>query len=76
MHILKFVRTCLASSKIVRDGYANEVKWSFIESLNKLQEKEGLHVANKLKTSQIIWFKQKMKINLAVQVVSYIWCKL
>lgn len=38
--------------------------------LIKLQEKEGLHLANKIRRTYIIFFKQKMKVKLATQLLS------
>ena len=46
------------------------ISWGFIKSLNTLQEKESLHLGNRLKKSHIQWRKQKMKINLAAQTLS------
>ena len=41
-----------------------------IGELHKIQEKEGLHLGNKLKTTHIQWKRQKMKVNIAVQTLS------
>ena len=38
--------------------------------LQKIQESEGLHLANKLKLKHIRWKQQKMKVNLAAQALS------
>ena len=38
--------------------------------LQKIQESEGLHLANKLKLKHIRWQQQKMKVNLAAQALS------
>jgi hypothetical protein len=45
-------------------------KWQFVEELHKLQESEGLHLANKLRSAHIKWKPQKMKVNLAAQALS------
>ena len=44
--------------------------WKYVVELNKLQENEGLHLANKLRTSHIQFFKQKMKVKLATHTMS------
>ena len=51
-----------------RDGNTND--WKFIEELHKLQETEGLRLANKLRSAHIDWKPQKMKVNLAAQTLS------
>ena len=38
--------------------------------LQELQESEGLHLANKLRSNHINWKPQKMKVNLAAQALS------
>lgn len=51
----------------VKDGV---VSWQFIENLFKLQDSEGLHLANKLTKGHINWQDQKMKVKLAAQTLS------
>ena len=48
----------------------SKIYWKYIVELQKLQEKEGLHLGNKLKAAHIQWRQQKMKVNLAAQVFS------
>ena len=51
-HMLKLVRNSLGDIK--DNNYdTGTVKWCYIESLHKLQEKEGLHLGNKLRASHI-----------------------
>lgn len=69
-HMLKLLRNTLASYGILLDGDKNKVTWIYIEALHKLQEREGLRLANKLKSSHLMWIKQKMKVNLAAQTLS------
>ena len=67
--MLKLVRNTLASQTLI-DGDGKHIKWQYIEELHKLQEGEGLRAANKLRTPHIEWQRQKMKVNLAAQVIS------
>jgi hypothetical protein len=46
------------------------VKWEYIVNLHKLQDTEGLHLANRLRASHILWFKKKMNVRLAAQTLS------
>ena len=46
------------------------VRWRDIVRLQELQEKEGLHAANKLTTRHVNFQKQKMNVRLAAQTLS------
>ena len=69
-HMLKLARTTLATCGIIVDGAGNQIRWQYIKDLHELQEKEGLRLANKLKSAHIHWKSQKMKVNLAAQTLS------
>ncbi|KYN03296.1 THAP domain-containing protein 9 [Cyphomyrmex costatus] len=68
-HMLKLVRNCLGDFRtiIAEDG---EVSWKYFEQLHTIQEKEGLHLANKLRCKHLNYRKQKMKVRLAAQLFS------
>lgn len=44
--------------------------WNYIIQLNKLQEDEGLHFANKLSKKLIMFRNNLMKVKLATQTLS------
>lgn len=69
-HMLKLVRNTLGDFKIIYDDKNNKVQWKYLEKLNELQEKEGLHLANKLTNLHIHYKKQIMKVRLATQLFS------
>ena len=46
------------------------INWSLISQLSELQEKEGLHAANKVTRKHIQFKSQIMKVSLAAQVLS------
>lgn len=69
-HMIKLIRNAFGEKKILIDAEGNKINWSFIEELNKLQESEGLHLGNKLRKAHLFFFKQKMKVKLAVQLLS------
>ena len=68
-HMLKLIRGYF-SKDIIFDKDGGKIMWSYVDTLHKLQEKEGLHLANKLKLAHIHWHSQKMKVKLAAQVLS------
>ncbi|XP_071042246.1 DNA transposase THAP9 isoform X3 [Parasteatoda tepidariorum] len=68
-HMLKLVRNTFGD----KGSIASEnslIEFRFIKELNKLQENEGLHLANKLRAAHVNYFKQKMKVKLASQLFS------
>jgi hypothetical protein len=56
--------------KVMKDSDGNTIDWRFIEEMHKLQETEGLRLANKLRSAHVDWKPKKMKVNLAAQTVS------
>lgn len=69
-HMLKLVRNVLGSRKVLLDKDDNCIEWKYFEDLHKLQQEEGLHIANKLRIKHIEYFKNKMKVKLASQLLS------
>ena len=69
-HMLKLIRNCWASFGIIKDEKGGKINWQYIKQLHKLQETEGLRLANKLKAAHVNWHKAKMKVNLAAQTLS------
>ena len=47
---------------ILKDKDGKEIKWQYLIELEKLQEAEGLRLANKLRSAHIKWKPQKMKV--------------
>jgi hypothetical protein len=70
-HMLKLIRNTLGEKHILIDKDGEKICWDYIVALEKLQNKEGLRLGNKLKLAHIKWWQQKMKVNLASQVFSY-----
>lgn len=69
-HMIKLVRNSLATYLIIMNGKGQVIKWQYIEELHKLQEKEGFHAGNKLRKAHLDWKNSKMKVSLAMQVLS------
>jgi len=69
-HMLKLVRNTLADKKSLVDENNQFVNFEYLERLHKLQESEGLHLGNKLRASHMAWFKKKMNVKLAAQLLS------
>ena len=59
-HMLKLVRNSFATCTVVKDSIGDLVRWQFINELHKLQTREGLHLANKLRKTPMQWQARKM----------------
>ena len=69
-HMIKLSRNCFAKHDI-KDSSGNVISWQYISDLFKLQEDEGLKLANKLSRAHVVeWQKRTMKVKLATQVLS------
>ena len=69
-HMLKLVRNVFGSKKVLLDSAKNKIEWKHFVNLHQLQEKEGLHLGNKLRTKHIDFYKNKIKVKLASQLLS------
>lgn len=68
-HMLKLVRNALGKEDII-DKNGNVISWRYIIELVKLQDAETLHAANKVRKRHAYFANEKMKVNLAAQVLS------
>ena len=68
-HMIKLARNAFSDmGKFVSEQ--GEIDWNYIKMLFDLQEKEGLHLANRISLDHVHWHNHKMKVKLAVQVLS------
>ncbi|CAK1594424.1 unnamed protein product [Parnassius mnemosyne] len=73
-HMVKLIRNAFQVYQVFVDENGKKIKWSYLEELNKLQEKEKFHLANKLRYRHIHYHNQKMKVKLATQLFSLSVC--
>jgi len=69
-HMMKLARNCLNEYQIFTIPGVGKVKWEHIRLLHSVQTREGLTLANKLTKAHVDFKTQKMKVRLAVQVIS------
>lgn len=69
-HMIKLVRNHFEDKKQFLDSEEKIVDWGFLVKLNDLQEKEGLHLANKLSRRHLEFKNSIMKVKLASQLLS------
>ncbi|KAF0711424.1 THAP-type domain-containing protein, partial [Aphis craccivora] len=65
-HMVNLLRNCLGDWKILYTVNGETIKWSYFKNLNE----SGLHAATKLRNCHIHYFKEKMKVRLALQTFS------
>ena len=68
-HMVKLVRNMLEALNIIHSP-AGPIAWQLIKDLNKLQEEAGVRLGNKISANHVFFKNQKMKVSLAVQVLS------
>lgn len=68
-HMIKLVRNTLSMSNLT-DNDKETVSWTYIKQLVSLQEKEELHIATEVRNRHVNFKNEKMKVNLAAQVLS------
>ncbi|KAH9632416.1 hypothetical protein HF086_010809 [Spodoptera exigua] len=69
-HMLKLLRNAFEAYGIIIDNLGRQINWCLLKELNEVQEKEKLHLANKLRRGHIFFKNQKMKVRLASQLFS------
>lgn len=69
-HMLKLARNILGEKGSLVDDEDRLVEWRYFKDLHKLQYKENFHLANKVRSQHINFFRQKMKVRLASQIFS------
>jgi hypothetical protein len=69
-HMVKLARNAFAKGEI-QDSHGNSIAFSFVSRLFEVQQQEGLRLANRLSLAHVLeWKKRKMRVKLAVQVLS------
>lgn len=69
-HMLKLHRNCTASKEILYDKDFNEIKWSYIVALDRIQRTNKINLGNKLTKTHIQWEDKKMNVRIAAQTFS------
>ena len=69
-HMVKLVRNMMSTYKRFMLPGVGIVDWVYIERLMELQQEEKLSAGNKVSDRHVHYQNEKMKVNLAVQVLS------
>ena len=68
--MLKLVRNVFGEKRRILDQDGGHISFKYIEMLHSFQESSGVHLANKLRSAHIQFFKKKMNVKLASQMLS------
>ncbi|KYN20001.1 THAP domain-containing protein 9, partial [Trachymyrmex cornetzi] len=69
-HMIKLIRNTYDTKRNIHDSSENKIEWRYIVNLIELQEREGLHTAVKINRRHLNWQREKMNVQLAVQIFS------
>lgn len=69
-HMIKLVRNTFGEKRELIDCNNEIINFKYIELLLMLQNNEQCYLANKLKKEHVFFFKKKMKVKLATQLLS------
>jgi hypothetical protein len=64
------LRNTLGDWGTLFDPNNQPIKWIYFKELVNLQNQSLLHAATKIRTRHIQYFKEKMKVKLAIQIFS------
>ncbi|CAH1974406.1 unnamed protein product [Acanthoscelides obtectus] len=65
-HMIKLVRNTLGDYGVLKDGGGKDIRWEYFKRLVNLQEDTGLQCATKLRRRYLNYYKEKMRVKLAV----------
>lgn len=68
-HMLKLIRNCIGSEKVIHNGEGNPIYWKYFEYLEKYRMERGF-VTHKLTKKHIQWERNKMCVSLAAELLS------
>jgi hypothetical protein len=60
----------LQAYQLILDDNNNKIQWKYFQNLNELQNKHGVHLANKITDKHINFSQYKMKVSVACQTLS------
>ncbi len=69
-HMYKLLRNTFHKQGGFIDKSGRKISWQYLVELEKLQAREGLRCGNRMTSSHINFFKSKMSVKLAVQLLS------
>ena len=69
-HMIKLARNAFSDMKSFCKPNGDKISWEYIVALYHTQQKDILHLGNKIKSKHIKWQNHKMKVSVATQIFS------
>ncbi len=69
-HMFKLLRNTFQKQQGFIDKAGRAIHWRYLVELERLQAREGLRCGTRITSSHINFFKSKMSVKLAVQLLS------
>ena len=70
-HMLKLARNAFGDIKVFCLPSGNKISWEYVLALHRIQQKDVLHLGNKLTAKHVKWQNLKMKVSVAAQTLSH-----
>ena len=70
-HMIKLTRNVFSDKKNFFKPNGEKISWQHIFALCRTQQKDILHLGNKLKSKHVKWQNHKMKVSVAIQIFSH-----
>ena len=70
-HMIKLARNTFSDLKIFCTTFNEKISWQHILLLYQTQQKDILHLGNKLESQHVKWQNHKMKVKFATQLFSH-----
>ena len=70
-HMVKLARNAFSDMKVLYTSTGERISWEYVLALYRAQQKDILHLGNKLKSKYVKWQNYKMKVSVAAQTFSH-----
>ena len=70
-HMLRLARNAFTDMQVFVTPGGEKISWEYIRELHKAQQKDILHLGNKLKAKHVQWQNYIMKVSVAAQTLSH-----
>ena len=70
-HMVKLARNAFSDMKVLYTSTGECISWEYGLALYRAQQKDILHLSNKLKSKHVKWQNYKMKVSVAAQTFSH-----
>ena len=70
-HMVQLARNAFSDMKVLYTSTGERISWEYVLALYHAQQKDILHLGNKLKSKHVKWQNYNMKVSVAAQTFSH-----